>query len=126
MFVAKKRGKFQQLELAGGGGPVIARVRGCVVSKTSESRGKRYATLDMSSAVGDKRLLLDVDEFIRARAAPRFSPLRFAWTHVTVKIASGDDEVHRGEILDVDLSPGAFGPFGWCLLLKKKSIVESS
>jgi hypothetical protein len=121
-FLARKRGKFEQLELATGG-PVVARVRGCVVAKTSESGGKRYATLDMSSAIGDKKLLLDVDEFIRARAAPRFSPLRFAWGQVTVKIASGED-VHRGEVLDVELSPGAFGPFGWCLLLKKKSTVE--
>jgi hypothetical protein len=120
MFAAKRRGKYEQLELDGK--PVVARVRGCVVTKVFESQGKRYATLDMSSAIGDKQLLLDADEFIRARASPRFSPLRFAWTQVTVKIVI-NDELRYGSILDVELSPGAFGAFGWCLLLKKISNV---
>lgn len=122
MFAAKRRGKYEQLEL--NGKPVVARVGGCLVVKAFESHGKRYATLDMTSAIGDKKLLLDADEFIRARASPKFSPLRFAWTQVTVKIATNDD-VRPGDVIDAELSPGAFGAFGWCLLLKKKSNVNA-
>lgn len=116
MFVARKRGRYDHVML--NESPVIARLVGCVVTKVTESGGKRYATLDASLATGDKQLLLDVDEFIRTRARPRFSPLRFAWAQVTVKLVARDDDVAPGDVVDVELTPGAFGTFGWCLLAR--------
>lgn len=114
-----KRGRYEQLA-NDDGAPVVARLAGCVVTGVTESHGKRYATLDMSSATGDRQALLDVDAFINARARPRFSPMRLAWSRVTVKIVV-DDDVATGDVVDVDLSPGAFGSFGWCLLLRRVS-----
>ncbi len=114
---AVKRGRYEQLVIDGA--PVVARVVGCVVTKITESNGKRYATLDMSSATGDRQLLLDVDAFINARARPRFSPMRLAWTQVTTKVVTDDDV---SGVVDVELTPGAFGSFGWCLLLTRAQV----
>lgn len=114
-----KRGRYEQLA-NDDGTPVVARLAGCVVTGVTESNGKRYASLDMSSSTGDRQLLLDVDECIRARVRPRFSPMRLAWTRVTVKIVTTDD-VATGGVVDVELTPGAFGSFGWCLLLTRVS-----
>lgn len=115
MFKAVKRGRYEQLTTIDGT-PVVARLAGCTVAKVTESNGKRYATLDASCSTGDRQLLLDVDDFIRTRARPRFSPMRMAWACVTTKDEVG---VEPGSVVDVELTPGAFGSFGWCLLLKR-------
>lgn len=125
-LVTVKRGRYDQVAFADKS-KVSAKLDGCVVKKAFVSNdGKRYAKFDMSRAIGDKQLLLGVQEHIKQAVNPRFSPLRFAWEDVTVKLMAtkweiGDQpaaawELREGDVVDLVVSPGAFASFGWCLI----------
>lgn len=124
-----KRGRFHQITFADKS-KVVAHLTGCVVRKAfTSSDGKKYVKLDMTGAIGDKQLLLAVEERIKEVANPKFSPLRFAWEDVTAKLfgtkweldgqPAAEWELREGDVVDMSLSPGAFGPFGWCLLVAR-------
>lgn len=129
-LVAKQRGKFQQLERDGG--PVDIKVFSCkVVAAPYEVEGKRYARLDMTRIdPAERHLLANVESTIRRLASPRFSPLRDGLGSVVVKIPAdaswedargdvGEFSLAAGDWVDVVVSPGAFGVFGWTLLVKR-------
>lgn len=137
-LVTVKRGRYEQVAYADKS-KVCAELDGCVVKKAFVSTdGKRYAKFDMSRAIGDKQLLLAVQDHIREAANPRFSPLRFAWEDVTVKLMGtkweiGDQpaaawELREGDVVNLVLTPGAFGSFGWCLIathVKRSHVIQS-
>lgn len=128
MFKAVSRGKFRQVALRDGR-PAEATLYNCMVDKAPYQRGtKTYAVLDLSDAIGDLDVLRRIDEFIDATAKPEFSPLSFPLA--VIKLAStayADADglpcepffLKRGDAVDVVLRPGAFGTFGYCLLLHR-------
>ena len=138
-FKAVRRGKFMQLATPDGG-PVEVKLFGCVVvsskyssgkdSSGKDSSGKDYAKLDLSAAQG-REDLVRVAEFIDAtKPKPRFSPLRFGLGNVVVKFGPGtkwetaiaaisEFYLEPGSLVDVVVSPGAFGDFGWCVNVKR-------
>ncbi len=128
MFKIVKRGKFFQLQ-APGGGPVEVKLFGCVVvAPTYGSGGKQYARFDLTQALGREHLT-SVAEFIKQAAAPRFSPLRFGFKSVVVKMGGAKWEtaeaatfefpLEPGQRVDLVVGPGAFGDFGWCIVVKR-------
>lgn len=127
---AVTRGKLRQIATAGGD-PVDVTLYACVVTRAPYVKGgKTYAGLDASAAAGDLDLLRRVDEFVRRQANPAFSPVA-PGGKLVVKLApglryeNGDGDaalpwnVTEGAVVDVVLRPGAFGDFGYCLLLRR-------
>lgn len=128
-----RRGRYYQLAYEDDGKSVEATLTGDMTVKKAfaTADGKRYLKLDLDRAIGDKKLLMDVQEHIERAVSPRYSPLRNAWSDVTVKLMGAHhDEFAVGDVLDsLVVSPGAFETFGWCLLAKrtaKKSTVQPS
>ena len=129
MFKSVARGRL--LQVAGPDGePVDVRLYACQVIKPPyEAGGKTYAVLDASAAAGDLDRLRALNDFVRAQARPRFSPVRPDGALV-VKLdrpkwetAAGTPgfafPLDVGSLVDVVLRPGAFGGFGWCLLVHR-------
>lgn len=129
MFREVTRGRLKQLETSGGQ-PVEAKLFGCAVVRPPYERGgKTYMELDLSRAVGDVDVVRKIDEHVRRSANPSFSPLRDP--RLIVKVPRGAKyETVRGEpgyafaiaesdLIDVVASPGAFGPFGYCMLARR-------
>ena len=128
-FRAVSRGTFRQLALPDGS-PVEIKLFGCMVDREPYVRNdKTYVALDLIDAVGDLDVLRAVDEFIEHAARPEFSPYRpplvIAKMPANVEYATATGEpgsrfdLRRGELVDVLLRPGAFGSFGYCLLVSR-------
>lgn len=125
------RGKLRQIA-ASDGSPVDVRLYGCmVVQPPHVKNGKKYARFDVSDAVGDVDVLSAVDGFVaRHVSAGSFSPLRDGG-QLVVKVPadlryendSADPTdpwtMTAGQVVDVELRPGAFGDFGYCWLLRR-------
>lgn len=127
---AVARGRFRQL-VGADGGAVVLKLYGCIVDAEPYVRGgKTYMTLDVGDALGDTDLLRQVDELIYRQARPAFTPVQTPLLYVKLppgvhyETADGGPafeapNLRRGDVVDVCLQPGAFGPFGYCLLLRR-------
>lgn len=126
------RGRLRQLENPRGGGAPEARLYACEVLKPPYDRGgKTYVQLALG--LGDVDVLRRIDDLIHQQARPAFSPLSTAGDglRVVAKLpgtarfedVAGDPcprwQLHAGQRVDVVLEPGAFGDFGYCLLVRR-------
>lgn len=111
------------MSLRQNGVPVEIALSGCVITRAPyQAGGKWYARFDATAAAGRDELRA-VDAQIQRLAAPRYSPVRFVG-NVVAKIQSlqamefpGD--IVPGQVVDLVVSPGPFGAFGWCLNVKR-------
>ena len=121
-----KRGKFHQLRYDDQ--PIeipfknIKLIRDVQATKTERCVYDNFTRIDITHAQGNKGDLLLVHNYIKSKASPNFSPLKYAsdnnsWGDIVTKIKS-DRYLSAGDIVDGVLSPGSFGEFGWCLTLK--------
>lgn len=111
--------------------PILARVYGCTVDKAPYTKnGKTYVSFDTTHAVGDLGTIRDVDNFVYRQARISFSPVWTGCGLLIVKIpptarflsAAGSVslfELHRGDVVDIEVEPGAYGSFGYCWLLRR-------
>lgn len=125
------RGKFRQVVRARDGQPPDVALYNCSVDQEPRLRGdKTYVSLDAGDAVGDVDLLKTIDQHIYRAARPAFSPVATMPLLVVKVLATtrfedeqGDQAgpwaLRRGQAVDVVLRPGAFGEFGYCLLLQR-------
>jgi hypothetical protein len=129
---AVTRGRFRQLVAATTGDPVDVTLYNCVVDKAPHARGgKTYLALDIGDAVGDVDLLRSADAFIHGLARPAFSPLVEPLLIVKMpegmsyeledgsRSLEGAYPLARGRAIDVVLRHGAFGDFGYCVLVRR-------
>ena len=118
-----KRGKFHQLRYDDN--PIelvftnVKVVRDTQATKIDRCVYKTYTRLDLTRASGNKGDLLFIHNYIKSKASPNFSPLKYAeengsWDDIVCKVKT-ERYLKAGDIVDVVLSPGAFGEFGWCL-----------
>lgn len=123
------RGKFRQL-VTSDGGPVLVKLYRCTVDKAPYAKNsKTYVTFDITEALGNTDILQKVDAFITVEARPAFTPLWGPLVVVKMPLTAtyeneqGDPTqpffLNRGDVVDIELSPGAFGKFGYCWLLKR-------
>ncbi len=128
-----RRGKFNTL-VHKDGSPIQAELYNCIVQREPhDTRGKTYATLDLTYARGAGVAVLQyVDARIRKEAAPEFSPLR-PDNSLVVKVPAGGGVVYetrdgnaaapftlaRGQAVDVIVRLGAYGSFGYCWLVHR-------
>ena len=121
-----KRGKFHQLRYDDN--PIeipfkgIKILRDVQATKADRCVYENFTRIDIAHAQGNKSDLLLVHNYIKSKASPNFSPLKYAaennsWGDIVTKIKS-DRYLSAGDIVDGVLSPGAFGEFGWCITLK--------
>ena len=111
------------------GDPVDIKLYAVTVAKVPYPRnGKTYVGLDVGSALGDVDVLSAVDEFVAKAARPTFSPVQGArvlakMVHTKYETDAGapgfEFPLQEGMLLDVVLRPGAFGEFGYCLLVHR-------
>lgn len=131
MLRAVVRGKFRQLVATDTGQAPEVCLYNCAVDQEPRRRGdKVYVSLDAGDAVGDIEMLKTIDDFICRTAKPAFSPVA-TLPLLVVKVQPAtkyEDELghpsvswpmRRGQAVDVVLRPGAFGDFGYCLLLHR-------
>lgn len=124
------RGRYQHLVHSRDRSPIAVRLYNCEVTRAPYAKnGKTYAELDVGSAAGDVDVLRQVDDRIHRACSPAFTPVM--GRRLIVKIpktlvyedAAGDTTdawpIERGAVIDVVLTPGAFGQFGWCLLAQR-------
>lgn len=134
-FDLVSRGTMRRL--ARHGREVAIALYACRVTRPPFSKnGKTYMHLDLSSAAGDLDALRDADQAICQAARPAFSPVAYASPAgppraVIVKLTktvaySGADAAPappfspaEGDLVDVVLTPGAFGSFGYCVLVSR-------
>ena len=118
-----RRGKFSQLRYDNQ--PIELLFENCVIVR--EIYDNKYVRLDLSKSSGDRGALLKIHEYIKNAANPQFSPLKYAenksWDDIVCKISNAqwypfEKYLNKGDKVDVVLSPGAFGKFGWCLNVK--------
>ncbi len=121
-----KRGKFHQLRYDDQ--PIeipfknIKLIRDVQATKTDRCVYDNFTRIDITHAQGNKEDLLLVHNYIKSKASPKFSPMKYAvennsWDDIVVKIKT-EKYLSKGDIVDGVLSPGAFGEFGWCVTLK--------
>lgn len=131
MLRTTSRGTFRQVVRAQDGQPPEVALYNCAVDQEARERGgKTYVSLDAGDAVGDLDLLKTIDQHIDRAARPAYSPVA-AMPLLVVKVLATtrfeDEEgrqapawpLRRGQAVDVVLRPGAFGEFGYCLLLHR-------
>ena len=121
-----KRGKFLQLRYDDKPIEILFKnvkiLRDVKASKTGRCVYDKFTRIDIKHAQGNKGDLLMVHNYIKNKAKPNFSPLKYAeengsWDDIVCKIQS-DKYLSAGDIVDGVLSPGSFGEFGWVLTLK--------
>ena len=121
-----KRGKFHQLRYDDN--PIeipfkgIKILRDVQAAKSERCVYEKFTRIDITHAQGNKGDLLLVHNYIKSKASPNFSPLKYAadnnsWGDIVTKIKS-DRYLSAGDIVDGVLCPGSFGEFGWVLTLK--------
>ena len=116
-----KRGKFHQLRYDDQ--PIEIPFKNIKIIRDVQAT-KTFARIDITHAQGNKSDLLLVHNYIKSKASPKFSPMKYAeengsWGDIVTKIKS-DRYLSAGDIVDGVLSPGSFGSFGWCITLKLK------
>jgi hypothetical protein len=121
-----KRGKFHQLryddqpiEIPFKGIKIIRDVQ---ATKTDRCVYDKFTRIDITHAQGNKGDLLLIHNYIKSKASPNFSPMKYAeennsWGDIVTKIKS-DRYLSAGDNVDGLLCPGSFGSHGWCLTLK--------
>ena len=114
-----KRGKFHQLRYEDQ--PIEIPFKGIKIIRNTSTQDK-FTRIDITQAQGNKGDLLLVHNYIKAKASPNFSPMKYAaennsWGDVVTKIKS-EKNLSAGDIVDGVLCPGSFGSHGWCLTLK--------
>ena len=114
-----KRGKFHQLRYEDQ--PIEIPFKGIKIIRNTSTQDK-FTRIDITQAQGNKGDLLLVHNYIKAKASPNFSPMKYAaennsWGDVVTKIKS-EKYLSAGDIVDGVLCPGSFGSLGWCLTLK--------
>lgn len=130
MFDIVVRGKLRRLVRRGR--DVDMALYACRVERPPfVKHGKTYMELDLSAAAGDLDGLRAADTAIRAAVNPSFSPVRAETRGVIVKLLKTTSyETDQGnpgpafvpaqnDLVDVVLTPGAFGQFGYCVLVKR-------
>lgn len=121
-----KRGKFHQLRYDNK--PIeipfknIKIIRDVREKKTDRCVYDKFTRIDITHAQGNKGDLLLVHNYIKSKASPNFSPMKYAeennsWGDIVTKIKS-DRYLCAGDIVDGMLSIGSFGSHGWCITLK--------
>lgn len=121
-----KRGKFHQLRYDDQ--PIAIPFKGIKIlrdvqaTKTDRCVYDKYTRLDITRASGNKGDLLLIHNYIKSKASPNFSPLKYAeengsWDDIVVKIQT-EKYISKGDTVDGVLSPGAFGSWGWVLTAK--------
>ena len=121
-----KRGKFHQLRYEDQ--PIeipfkgIKIIRDVQATKTDRCVYDKFTRIDITHAQGNKGDLLLVHNYIKSKASPNFSPMKYAiennsWDDIVVKIKT-EKYLSKGDMVDGVLSPGAYGDFGWCITLK--------
>lgn len=121
-----KRGKFHQLRYDDN--PIeipfknIKIIRDVQQVKKDRCVYDNFTRIDITHAQGNKGDLLLVHNYIKSKASPNFSPMKYAaennsWDDIVVKIKT-DKYFSKGDMVDGVLSPGAYGEFGWCITLK--------
>lgn len=128
MFEVRVRGKLRRL--ARHGRDVDIALYACQVTRAPYVKhGKTYMELDFSVAAGDVDTLRAANQAIHAAAKPAFSPVRESAVLVkllkttayeTAQATLGPAFVpNQNDLVDVVLTPGAFGEFGYCVLVKR-------
>ncbi len=130
MFDVVVRGKLRRL--ARHGRDVDIALYACQVTRPPYVKhGKTYMELDVSAAAGDLDILRAADRDIQNTTRPAFSPYNAERSALLVKllkttIYQNDRGVPgakfmpaHGDLIDVILTPGAFGEFGYCVLVKR-------
>lgn len=117
-----KRGKFHQLRYDDR--PIEIPFKNIKLIRDVQATTKTFARIDITHAQGNKSDLLLVHNYIKSKASPKFSPMKYAeengsWGDIVTKIKS-DRYLSAGDIVDGVLSPGSFGSFGWCITLELK------
>jgi hypothetical protein len=124
---AVRRGKFHQVRALDGSHVDVA-VYGALVVRCFEKNGKSYVIVDTADALGDVDTLRRIDEYIRTKTPLQFSPLMPGMPNrVTLKLTGNTaykDDLGRPAApfepvgrVDVVVRPGAFGSFGYCVLV---------
>ncbi|ABU44299.1 hypothetical protein FK949_gp207 [Paramecium bursaria Chlorella virus NYs1] len=119
-----RRGKYEQLRYDNQ--PIKLLFENCYIVRGVYDK---YVRLDLSKSSGDRSALLKIHEYIKDVANPNFSPLKYAaenrsWDDIVCKISNAEwnpfeKHINKGDKVDVVLSPGSFGSFGWCLNIKQ-------
>jgi len=121
-----KRGRFFQLRYEDN--PIeipfenVKILRDVQASKVGRCVYEKFTRIDIKHARGNKGDLLLIHNYIKNKANPKFSPLKYAeengsWSDIVCKIQS-DKYLSAGDVVNGVLSSGSFGDFGWCLNLK--------
>lgn len=121
MFEVSKRGRFNTL-VRQDGTTISAALPGCTVvapPHVAQTVDKTFMTVRLPQiTVHDYALVRDVDAAIRRHAKDLdYSPLR--GDTLVVKIPGKcliDPNLRAGEIVDIDISLGNYGSFGYCWL----------
>ena len=123
-----RRGKFEQLRYENN--PIELLFENCLIVRGIYDN---YVRLDVSISSGDRGALIKIHDYIKNAVNPNFSPIKYAaenksWDDVVCKISNAQWEpfekyLNKGDKVDVVLSPGSFGKFGWCLNVKKIIVV---
>lgn len=126
---AVRRGKFDQLTYDGKKIEIqfknVKIVRDMYSIKSDRCAYNTFVRIDLTHALGNKGDLLLIHNYVKAKSATEFSPLKYAadnksWSDIVCKIKT-DTYLNAGDIIDdVILSPGAFGSWGWVLTMTKK------
>lgn len=121
-----KRGKFHQLRYDDK--PIeipfknIKIIRDVQATESDRRVYDSFTRVDITHARGNRDDLLLVHNYIKSKASPDFSPLKYAadnnsWGDIVVKIKT-DKYWSKGDVVDGILCPGAYGKFGWVITLK--------
>ena len=127
-FDVVPRGKLRRL--ARHGRDVDIALYACQVTRPPHVKhGKTYMELDLSAAAGDVDTLRAACDAIQTTAKPAFTPVHGSRAVVkllkttvyeTAEGSAGTRFVpDTGDLVDVILTPGAFGAFGYCVLVKR-------
>jgi hypothetical protein len=112
-------------QLTSGGAKVELGFENAVVVRGAYDDGN-FLRLGVAHSRGDRNSLEAVYRYIERLCSPSFSPLKYAvengsWDDIVCKISRTaawnpfERRLGKGELVDVTPSPGAFGPWGWCL-----------
>lgn len=134
MFAVARRGKFQRLVLAPGKDDILIKLYGCRVLRVNGE----FVTLGLDALDGarsDFELLRSAAAEITRLARPAFEPLRGPALMAKISAKGGGLGGARwensdgdpalpwtldvGAVVDVVVSPGVFGSFGSCWLVKR-------
>jgi len=120
-----KRGKFDQLTYDGKKIEIpfknVKIVRDIYSIKSDRCAYNTFVRIDLTHSFGRKNDLLLIHNYIQSKTKSNFSPLKYAaennsWSDIVCKIKT-DKYLSAGDIVDIVLTPGAYGAFGFCLTM---------